>query len=137
MRAKATQFQGIVFRSRLEAYSYEYLKLKHNPLCLEYEPKHFSLPYYVPDFIVSHNHYHFAVEVKPSLDKADWPKYKRWRRQFTSIDRFFVMTKESIEEYLSHGVTEVSKLDRLIYFQAINNVKEEIRMNNAKLGSHE
>ena len=127
MRAKATQYWHYTFRSRLEAYVCEYIYLKFSPEVLEYEPKHFSTTSYVPDFIVSSNTYHFAVEVKPLLEKADWPKYIEWMGTFTTIEALFVFTKDDWEMLDNKGNKAVGKLDKLVYFQAVNNVKEYLR----------
>jgi hypothetical protein len=127
MRAKATQYWHYTFRSRLEAYLYEYVYLKFDPEVLEYEPKHYSTEFYVPDFIVSSDKYHFSVEVKPTLEKADWNKYRKWMDIYTSIQAMFVFTKDEWEMLDKHGNYAKGEHDKMLYFQAINNVKEYLR----------
>lgn len=127
MRAKATRFGGFVFRSRTEAYAYEYLRLKYNPETLEYEPKHYSNENYVPDFILGSEKYHFAVEVKPILNKGNWSKYKQFMLDFTNIDSFYLLTPNEYEVlYRRWGRIVSGKTDRELWFQAINNVKHSL-----------
>lgn len=126
MRAVATRFKDQIFRSRIEAYLYEYLILKYNPVTLEYEPKHFSNQHYVPDFIVSNDKCLFAVEVKPVPEKANWIKYTLWLLEFTNVDFFVLLTPHEITIKDRDGFSFTEPLDKLVYFQAYNNVKHEL-----------
>jgi hypothetical protein len=84
----------------------------------------------VPDFIVSSDTFHFAVEVKPLMSKAQWKKYILWMQDFTSIESISVMTKDEYQTYYRDGRTEIGDHDKLLYFQAVNNVKEYLRKTN-------
>lgn len=106
---------------------YEYLKLYYDPVTLEYEPSHYSNEDYTPDFVISTNFIHFAFEVKPVIEKGNWSKYIKFMKSFTNIQRFYLITPKGYEVYLpiSEKIKN-GKLDKMKYFQAINNVKEYI-----------
>ena len=126
MRAKATQFNGIIFRSRLEAYMYRYLQLHYKPKIILYEPKKYSTSFYVPDFIVSSDEFHFAVEVKPTIDYANFKKYQRWMSFFTCIEHLKVVTNGEWKSISRDGQVTNDYWDRMTYIQAWNDVKSFI-----------
>lgn len=125
--AIATEFDGIVFRSRTEAYFYEYIKLTYNPEVLEYEPAHFvGNTDYIPDFIVSGQDFHFCVEVKAKIEFAQWAKYRVWMDEFSAIEWVSVMTPSSCKRLLRSGRIMEERFNETTYKQAYNNIKHYI-----------
>lgn len=84
----------------------------------------------MPDFVISHDRFHFAVEVKSSMDKASFPLYSLWLSEFTDIQKMLVFTQREAIAIYPHGTKLYENVDRMKFFQAVNNVKEYIRISN-------
>lgn len=123
--AIATEYDGIVFRSRTEAYLYEYFKLTYPGAIILYESKHYATDEYTPDLIIGSDKLHMAIEIKPRMEFAEPIKYGAWLMTFSCMDDFIVATPRETKSFIDKRSITVP-INEQRYKQAYNNVMREI-----------
>jgi hypothetical protein len=121
IKAKATSYLGINFRSRTEAYAYEYFRTIYPNSIILYESKHYKYGYYTPDFIIGNHKLHIAIEVKPNFEKADFERYCTWMETFSCMDDFILWTPYGTLS-VKYGDTQPTAISDFIYKSATNTV---------------
>lgn len=124
IKAISTEFDGKVFRSRLESYVYQYFKILINEreisYEIDYEPVNYQTPTWNPDFSLTIEEHVKLVEVKPNQFCFDLFQYLP---SLSTVDCIVLFCPEVIINISENGIiTTESKIDR-IWKQAINDVK--------------
>ena len=120
--AIATEYRGVIFRSRTEAYAYEYFRNTYPKSAILYESRHYSLDGYTPDFIIGDYQRHLAIEVKPMLGYAEPERYIQWLETYSCMDDFIIWTP-SVAMSIQYKNNPRYPVDEKIWKQAYNTVK--------------
>lgn len=139
LKAIATTYDGIVFRSRLEAIFYRYWQLqviKHpkNTWVLEYEPPNYSNDVWTPDLYLKYATPGYSdptkalIEIKPTTDRFRYDKYLPHFQLF-NIDLILLCEPSLIVSFSKSGTLEVGCPDELLFKQASNDVYRHVKPN--------
>lgn len=146
LKAIATKYNGIVFRSRLEAIFYRYFELDLQRIdpdenyCLTYEPEVWKTKTWNPDLSFCYKTEQLEqpklvlCEVKPSAEKFNifkyLPSFNEENNVCNYLDSILLACPESIIEICKSGSVHVIPIDEQLYKQASNDVYYEV--NNGK-----
>jgi len=132
LKAIATEYDGIVFRSRLEAIFYRYIQIDigryNEPFGILYEPAEYKIKGWNPDFFVEHvGRFTCLVEVKPSREKL---KVLNYVKAFDHFDIDMVVTCCPDVMFLIHknGKISYSLVNDVFYKQASNDVYHYLKL---------
>lgn len=117
-----TEYAGIVFRSRTEAYAYQYFRYTNVGSIILYESKYYSDRNYTPDFIIGDYEKHIAIEVKPQLEIGDRSKYDYWLNTFSCMDDFILWTPEGFRSFIYKNDCTYP-IDEVIWKRSFNEVQ--------------
>jgi hypothetical protein len=127
IEAKATKYDGIVFRSLLEARCYAYLKLTYdlNIYEIEYEPNIIQISHlWNPDFSITlNNDLCDLIEVKPVSLMFDSIKYIACADCLETTPQIICMDDLRCVTFNEMGGFKVTQHDEVLWVQTFNMVR--------------
>jgi hypothetical protein len=108
MEARATEFQGITYRSKCEAMFALWLSKKNSQdVRIEYEPDWCEIGDYVPDFAVIRPILDDGHRIPRFCTSVELIEYKPSRPTFTYVDEVFKKLHCVANRELSNGISEI------------------------------